>query len=125
MAKQAVRSPLGEGDLGDKPRLDPVRGLAGHLAPIERGPVALQQGQRGGQGLRDISRTPARSANAMQRWPSSFRSNIHAGSENLSLVSVASCGSIHAGTPPSRAASPEAFPLIADGDRVRGGHEAR
>jgi hypothetical protein len=48
--------------------------------------------------LRDISRIRPSSAKARQRSPSSLRSKIQAGSENLSLVSVASWGSIQAGT---------------------------
>src|SRR5215471_6550528 len=60
--------------------------------------------------LRVISRTSPPSANARQRSPSSLRSKIQAGSENLSLVSVASSGSSHSGrptlrTPPSRLVS--------------------
>jgi len=47
--------------------------------------------------LRVISRTPPPSPNARQRSPSSLRSKIQAGSENLSRVSVASSGSSHAG----------------------------
>ena len=54
------------------------------------------------------SRTPDRSRNARQRSPSSFRSNSQPGSENRSLVSVASIGSTQPGS-----GSRDPVPLIA------------
>ena len=54
--------------------------------------------------LRVSSRTPDPSRNASRRSPSSFRSNSHSGSENLSFVSVASCGWAHDGICPDPAA---------------------
>jgi hypothetical protein len=47
--------------------------------------------------FRVISRSSDPSRKARQRSPSSLRSKIHAGSENLSRVSVASWGSSQAG----------------------------
>src|SRR5258708_39616108 len=45
-----------------------------------------------------MSRTCGPARNARHRSPSSLRSKIHAGSENLSCVSVASSGSSQAGS---------------------------